>query len=109
MSEIILYKRCKYASDVFYALVEKCGFPMEEASNLLNSIPDVNIEEELPTVEAKPVVHGEWIEKWDREHFFSSCICSNCGKGTCRDSLMKWVKGAFCQNCGADMRGGKNE
>ena len=62
-----------------------------------------------PTVEAKPVVHGEWIEEWDREHFFSSCICSNCGKGTCRDSLMKWVKGAFCPNCGADMRGGKNE
>ena len=47
MSEIILYRRCKYASDVFYALVEKCGFPMEEASNLLNSIPDADIEEEL--------------------------------------------------------------
>ena len=69
----------------------------------------VDIINEQPTVEAKPVIHGEWIEKWDREHFFSSCICSNCGKGTCRDSLMKWVKGAFCQNCGADMRGGNNE
>lgn len=69
----------------------------------------VDIIQEQPTVEAKPVVHGEWIEEWDREHFFSSCICSNCGKGTCRDSLMKWVKGAFCQNCGADMRGKKNE
>lgn len=51
------------------------------------------------------VRHGEWIEKWDSQHFVSSCICSVCGKGTHRDSLMKWAKGAYCQNCGAKMDG----
>lgn len=86
--KVVEYDEAGFSMDYF-------AVPVEEINN-------------APTVEAKPVVHGEWIEEWDREHFFSSCICSNCGKGTCRDSLMKWVKGAFCQNCGARMRGGKN-
>lgn len=50
MTEIKLQKRCKYAGDVFYALVEKCGFSIEEAANLLNSIPDVDIEEEFERI-----------------------------------------------------------
>ena len=61
--------------------------------------------ESAPTADVVEVRHGEWIEKWDSQHFVSSCICSVCGKGTHRDSLMKWAKGAYCQNCGAKMDG----
>ena len=45
MSEIKFRRRCKYAGEVFNALVEKCGFPLEEASNFLNSIPDADVVE----------------------------------------------------------------
>ena len=63
-----------------------------------------DIIEDAPTVEAKPVVHGRWLE-FDIDY---GCIptvgyqCSECGQsnGFITD---------FCPNCGADMRGGKNE
>ena len=58
---------------------------------------------DAPTADVVEVVHGEWIEEWDSEHFVSSCVCSACRRGTCRDSLMKWIKSAYCPNCGAKM------
>lgn len=51
------------------------------------------------TVEAKPVVHGEWIEEKGFLDWFYSC--SEC------NSLSEY-KTNFCKTCGADMRGGKN-
>ena len=52
---------------------------------------------ELPTVEAKPVVHGEWKhrKKWNRY------VCSEC-------SYESKTSDNFCPNCGADMRGENN-
>lgn len=46
-----------------------------------------------PTVEARPVVTGEWKD---------GIKCSVCGQ-------VDTTKPNFCPNCGADMRGGKNE
>ncbi len=53
-----------------------------------------------PTVDAVPVVRGEWIRQDDT---FTKYMCSNCGS--------KNYQGYenFCPNCGADMRGKKNE
>lgn len=56
---------------------------------------------DTPTVEAKHVVHGEWVE-YEVPHII---CCSECDWGTSIDE--KGFK--FCPNCGADMRGGKNE
>lgn len=53
---------------------------------------------DAPTVEAKPVVHGEWIEEKGFLDWFYSC--SEC------NSLSEY-KTNFCKTCGADMRGGK--
>lgn len=69
----------------------------------------VELIEKTPTADVVEVVHGEWIEEWDSEHFVSSCVCSACRRGTCRDSLMKWIKSAYCPNCGAKMDGKKVE
>lgn len=60
--------------------------------------------EDTPTVEAKPVVRGEWVE-FDIDYGGIPTVgyqCSECGQsnGFLTD---------FCPNCGADMRGGKNE
>ena len=51
--------------------------------------------EEIPTVEAKPVVHGEWIDELGL--LFPEFRCSKCKK--IHDNTTN-----FCPNCGADMR-----
>lgn len=61
-----------------------------------------------PTVEAVPVVHGEWIRK--RENPMEiTCECSVCHVKTylCGkhfDTEYYWFSRKFCPNCGADMR-----
>ena len=52
--------------------------------------------EDVPTVEAVPVVHGEW--KTDCGVLFPVYRCSECN---CATALGKTK---FCPNCGADMR-----
>ena len=49
----------------------------------------------VPTIEAKPVRHGKWI---DRE---GSWECSECHEISC-------CNGNYCPNCGAKMDGGEN-
>ena len=61
---------------------------------------------EQPTVDAVPVVHGEWI--FGKNHGeFVEAECSHC-KGLL---LVKWYdeidKYRFCPNCGAKMDGKK--
>lgn len=52
--------------------------------------------DEQPTIEADPVVHGEWVP-----HMVVNYACSECGKDGHKTN--------FCPNCGADMRGDQNE
>ena len=57
-----------------------------------------------PTVEAKPVVHAKWLPIGMRAVglYSPTHYCSEC-KGHGFDYY------DFCNNCGCDMRGGKNE
>lgn len=73
-----------------------------------------NMINEQPTVEAKPVVHGEWDKtfRYMRENINTgklepvySCDCPICTYHTGNQG----VRFNFCPNCGADMRGVKNE
>ena len=66
--------------------------------------------ETAPTIEAEPVVHGEWIEcDWVKYDGHSECVhypkeavkCSNYNNAFKKELL--W-KDNFCPNCGADMR-----
>lgn len=50
----------------------------------------------LPTVEAKPVVRGEWKSEFGS--FFTIYRCSECNCATALGQTN------FCPNCGADMR-----
>ena len=56
----------------------------------------------LPTIDATPVKHGEWIDVMTEEWCtFDECKCSVCGvveyfnKG--------WKKFSYCPSCGAKM------
>jgi hypothetical protein len=57
-----------------------------------------------PTVEAKPVVKGEWKYDWLGEY-----ICSNCYERVTVKEVMGEPAWDWCPACGADMRGGKND
>ena len=51
-----------------------------------------------PTIEAVPVVHGEWIKEMGA--FFPRYICS-----ACREKYSaEWYR--HCPSCGAKMKGG---
>ena len=58
-----------------------------------------------PTVEAKPVVHGEWIKQ---PRCSDTWKCTNCGEVESVPTCMGEPIYSFCPNCGADMRGEKN-
>lgn len=82
----------------------------EWSYNMTLNIVDVfcKLINKIPTVEAKPVVHGEW-------HLLDKCsnagvYCSVCHKKVYKEPYYAnvKVKSNFCPNCGADMRGGKN-
>lgn len=56
-----------------------------------------------PTIEAEPVVHGEWVphNRMTRSPLVVNYACSECGKDGHKTN--------FYPNCGADMRGDQNE
>ena len=56
---------------------------------------------EQPTIEAQPVVHGEWVEGC-----IGGWVCSVCHEENCyayNDNLKRFTD-SFCPTCGADMR-----
>lgn len=73
----------------------------ELANGILKAI---SVVEDAPTVEAKPVVHGEWKYDWLGEY-----ICSNCYERVTVKEVMGEPAWDWCPACGADMRGWKND
>lgn len=55
--------------------------------------------DDQPTVDAVPVVHGEWIDRNGSivSPFWERYECSECGARSDNSN--------YCPNCGADMRG----
>ena len=88
----------------------KCEEDSKRVTKLIGKIIDhVN---NAPTVEARPVVTGEW-KRVGSGSLYDTYECTNCHKQPKWDCLgdNHW-RIAFtdiCPHCGADMRGGKNE
>lgn len=62
-----------------------------------------------PTVDAKPVRHGRWIEQdgFDGDEYYDCSLCGNSWTiidGTPQDNGMN-----YCPNCGAKMDGERGE
>lgn len=55
---------------------------------------------DAPTVEAVPVVHGDWINT----DGYDEWTCSECGQEENRDDYPTEYGINFCSRCGADMR-----
>ena len=64
--------------------------------------------DDMPTVDAVPVVHGRWIRVYSRPGVFKylGWTCDQCGQRTGNEYAPQWYK--FCPNCGARMDGKGN-
>ena len=62
-----------------------------------------NLIKYAPTIEAQPVVHGEWLIKEDEACFAMWDYCSVCGFEMGFATSSHYAK--FCPNCGAKMDG----
>lgn len=58
----------------------------------------------IPTMEAKPVVHGEWLDAPYVYFGAKRYVCSECKDSEFWEDRFVIVKENFCPNCGADMR-----
>jgi hypothetical protein len=61
--------------------------------------------EESPTIDAVPVVRGEWIHGCSDGAGTEFCYCSECSEDALKDKGGYTEFSAFCPNCGCDMRG----
>jgi hypothetical protein len=58
-----------------------------------------------PTIDAVPVVRGEWIHGCTDGAGTEFCYCSACGEDALKDKGGYTEFSRYCPNCGADMRG----
>ena len=61
--------------------------------------------DEQPTIDAVPVVHGEWIIKPHGTYGQLRAFCSACGKHSGIGGIVSNQKKPYCPNCGAKMDG----
>lgn len=92
-----LYANCK--SRLKEAFESEDGEAYITAYNMMVDL------ENAPTIEARPVVRGEW--KVNTDDFTPAYRCSACGYNKPMIAGERASQGAmnFCSNCGAEMRG----
>lgn len=87
-------EHCKYKST-------RCEYICDENGNEIETLWEMI--DNLPEVDAKPVVYGHWILPNEKD-IAIACICSNCGWISC--VCESDVYGMpYCPNCGAKMDG----
>lgn len=105
-------KRCPFCGGeakicgYYFIQCVKCGSSTLTHTNRESAINTWNTR--FPTVEAKPVVHGEWIDTCPEYHIgtrSNAYKCSNCGDYYTTEPEELF----FCPRCGADMRGEKHD
>lgn len=96
MSDLI--SRSELLKDLDKKCVGHCA--MCEHSTFLAKDEHCGVIDEQPTVEAVPVVRGEWIRVPSSDTMTGAAYkCSKCGKMRYGSFMPN-----FCQHCGADMR-----
>lgn len=68
--------------------------------------------EHTPTIDAEPVRHGRWIERYSPGGV-RLCECSVCGTSAISQDdtwgyVINYYKTDYCPNCGAKMDGGES-
>lgn len=76
-------------------------------ANLTDVINTISNKQLVPTAVVKPVVRGEWILT-EYTYGCKKYRCSNCVDDDWWDKKFAYGDEKFCPNCGADMRGEKD-
>lgn len=76
------------------------GFP-NDFGEYHEDYVEKRVVDKMPTIEARPVVRGEWIEKPHTDGFGGHYFLYHCSR--CDTPIAK--KRNFCNECGADNRG----
>ena len=65
---------------------------------------------DIPTVEARPTVYGKWLYDKRKDRVYCSC-CNNYARLEWNETAyeISELVSNFCPECGADIRGVKNE
>ena len=79
--------------------IETQGIPFPKSEWFVKKVDILN----LPTVEAKEVVHARWI--WNKECRYYEC--SNCGGYAGSKNTDYSTPTKYCGDCGAEMEGVK--
>lgn len=86
---------------VMNAFTDEC---MGDESEKMFSCHDIDrILDEVPTVDAAPVVHGRWEDKPTGRYGQQQSWCSACRKPSGIGGTEKNRHRAYCPNCGAKM------
>ena len=65
----------------------------------------VQIVEDFPTADVRPVERGKWIDRDDKYYGWNMWACSACGEEfVLTEGTPDMNEYHFCPNCGADMR-----
>ena len=82
-----------------------------ETIKLMDESDDLDVEamaiaiQYAPTVDARPVKHGYWIEHPEFDSGHKNCnVCIECSECHAWFGHDCYAKTNFCPNCGADMR-----
>lgn len=95
------------ADKLEYRVMTECNPFGKPTLEFESGIKVMGMIEDAPTIDAVPVVHGEWIHTHTQNSYWTECYkCSVCGE---EDELM-FGNGAinYCPNCGARMDGKEN-
>lgn len=104
-NQIAVKKRLIYAEDLFEPVDFKVFIAGRSGGKTMAMYEQIFRQrvEMAPTIDAVPVVHGEW--HIDRTFMPFSTSCSECGCTLFEDGAWEWN---YCPNCGAKMDGGKD-
>lgn len=95
--------------EAFIALLNKriyclCGGEtVKETRNIRDML------EVFPPADVKPVVRGEWVDKFNKGKAYMQSFCSACGKHSGIGGIKSNRHKPYCPNCGAEMREEAND
>ena len=85
--------------------LKKQYYPFPCAIGVENAVT-IRAINEAPTIDAAPVMHGEWVLQGENEHDYETSLeekCSLCGRYVYRYDTQP--QDNYCPNCGARMDG----
>ena len=94
-------------ADALMKVIREHDYPLRSHFNSTdNGMFTIGVQQaadEAPTIDAVPVVHGEWVHGCTDGAGTEFCYCSACGEDALKDKGGYTEFSRYCPNCGAKM------